>query len=146
MLLKTFCFCSVRPCKYIPVGKQVNMWWDFLSLTWSRLVVSLRPARCCVQEAAPCWRSAPCWPSSPSSCPAEAASGGSAPWPDTCRWHQVSKDTHIFPPSAEINDSVLVPRWWWQMFQLHVCFRMNVFWQSPIVLSVTRAIKLKKYI
>lgn len=55
----------------------------------SLVFVSPRPARCFVPEAALCWPSAPCWPSSPSSCPAEAARGGSAPWLDTCRWLQV---------------------------------------------------------
>ncbi|XP_055358062.1 uncharacterized protein LOC114869222 isoform X2 [Betta splendens] len=49
----------------------------------------VRPVQCCVREAVLCWPSAPCWPSSPSSCPAEDASGGSAPWLDTCRWLQL---------------------------------------------------------
>ncbi|XP_029029075.1 uncharacterized protein LOC114869222 isoform X4 [Betta splendens] len=53
----------------------------------------VRPVQCCVREAVLCWPSAPCWPSSPSSCPAEDASGGSAPWLDTCRWLQTDDAT-----------------------------------------------------
>lgn len=62
------------------------------SLAETLLFVSLRPAQCFVPVAVLCWLSAPYWPSSPSSCPAEGAKGGSAPWPATCRWLQVSGD------------------------------------------------------
>lgn len=62
------------------------------SLAETRVFVSLRPAQCFVPAAVLCWLSAPYWPSSPSSCPAEGAKGGSAPWPATCRWLQVSGD------------------------------------------------------
>ncbi|MED6294232.1 hypothetical protein CHARACLAT_018910, partial [Characodon lateralis] len=58
------------------------------------------PARCCVQEAALCWRSAPCWPSLPSSCLVEAVRGGSAPWLDTCRWHRSKNPKRITARTA----------------------------------------------
>lgn len=83
--------------------------------------VSLRPAQCFVPAAVLCWLSAPYWPSSPSSCPAEGVKGGSAPWPATCRWLQVSggassaRAVHAAVMEGDKRDKRLSSRLMWSL-------------------------------
>lgn len=93
--------------------------------------VSLRLVRCSVLEAVPCWLSAPCWPSSPSSCPAEDARGGSAPWLDTCRWLQVGTRVKRMPWRTTTT--------FWQVTGVFCCFFFRTCY-------VTHLCRIREYV